>query len=564
MRRFLNAFSRYRPRVLTILLVAAIGALIVLANLSDEVRARIGPPPPPNGLAFDAREATNDDYDLWNVSYGWPLLWRQQVITISFFGGVTGECHSAGRLAANVAMWLAMLGLPAAICEWLLRRYRIGLRWSLRTMLAAVGLIAAGCGWFIAARNQANSGAALVADIESAGNVWLERRGPDWLELIGAGSWRQRIVGAELPQFDHENERLVTRLARLPSLRYLSLTVDRWTPQIADALGEMRALQTLDLKVVDRSPDLGHAVVDALVNNDRLRVLSIDLNPWSDTSPQPGEREFLKVIGNLTQLESLAVYCTSPASENLEGLGRLKNLKTLTLGIVRRNRDDANLGRPLLSRLPALPRLESLLVGSSDVGDRDIQYLARLPSLRSLDLVRTDITGAGLASLASLKSLRELAIGSITDWAMSLRSLCGLKDLRLLHINGLSVLFSTDDATDRDCRRALEALRRSNPSLVIDDDIASVGRSGEAAPPWKDDDWNREVVRRAHLVLRQWAKASKARRDVRRLKRPTADDGAASLHRRCHHRHVQTQIASLGEVGELFRKRPLWRLRQTG
>jgi hypothetical protein len=150
MRRLLNAFSRYRPRVPTVLLVAAIAAPLVLANMSDELRARIGPMPANGGadLSFDVREPVEEgtpDSHRSNLSYGWPLAWRQYVIVMSY-GMVLGECRSPGRLAGNVAMWLTILAVPAALCEWLLRRYRPRLRWSVRSMLIAIGLVAAGCG----------------------------------------------------------------------------------------------------------------------------------------------------------------------------------------------------------------------------------------------------------------------------------------------------------------------------------------------------------------------------------------------------------------------------------
>jgi hypothetical protein len=165
-RRLFAVFSRYRPRVLTLAVLAAIGAVIVLANLSEgySLREATNAPLIPANLEFDLTEprdrASGQRYPvLYNMSYGWPLLWRQYVIGIGMQVGVAigvaGECYSVSRLAGNMAIWLTMLALPAGICEWLVRRYRPRLRFSLRTMLAAMGLAAALCGWSVAVRNRA-------------------------------------------------------------------------------------------------------------------------------------------------------------------------------------------------------------------------------------------------------------------------------------------------------------------------------------------------------------------------------------------------------------------------
>lgn len=62
-RRLFAAFSRYRPRVLTLAVLAAIAAMIGLANLSEEFSSRKVDPrkfnlsPPPSELEFDTGES---------------------------------------------------------------------------------------------------------------------------------------------------------------------------------------------------------------------------------------------------------------------------------------------------------------------------------------------------------------------------------------------------------------------------------------------------------------------------------------------------------------------------
>ena len=133
-----RAFLRFRPRILTLIVFFLAVAVITLANLSyDEPVA-----------------ASTIPYR----SYGWPLIWHRVVLSGHWMTGnlrVVGWYSSLPRLAANVAMWLALLAALATGCEWLLRRYRPRPRWSLRTLLAFVALVAAVCGWYAHARNRA-------------------------------------------------------------------------------------------------------------------------------------------------------------------------------------------------------------------------------------------------------------------------------------------------------------------------------------------------------------------------------------------------------------------------
>jgi hypothetical protein len=149
MRLRLRRFSRYRPRVLTLLVFVVTAALIVLANLSfDQVSDWFA--------GFGVR------------SYGWPLVWHRYVLLVSDFPSTVGWYYSANRLAGNLALWLFLLTTPAVACEWLLRRHRPRLNWSLRTLLVGVGAAAAMCGLFAALRDRADLQNALIAKLQGA------------------------------------------------------------------------------------------------------------------------------------------------------------------------------------------------------------------------------------------------------------------------------------------------------------------------------------------------------------------------------------------------------------
>jgi hypothetical protein len=539
MRPSLKRLFHYRPRFLTLVVLAAVAALLVLANLSEDVRTRRMPTPPPKteaelraSLVFDTREPPDDNPSFngaFSLSYGWPLLWRQYVVEVGFQVGVAsvvyGELHSTGRLAANVLMWLMMLTAPTIVCEWLLRRYRPRLRWSLRTMLVVVGLVAAGCGWFVSARNRIKIEKPLIAAIERArGSVWVDRFGPDWLELVGADPWRRRVVGADLGQGnDARTERLLQRLAKLPHFQYLFVNVDHWTPGMSSAVGKMRQLRTLTIEIDAAEKSLGETLAEILADKRELRGLRIDLSGWSDHNPEQTSRELLVAIGKLTQLESLTLGPNKIASESLPHLAGLTNLKSLTLQSVVLDPYDPARKPCLLSDLPALPHLEAIDLDRSDVDDRDLACLARLPRLKFLDLVGTLVSPAGLAKLAPSESLRELTIG-IEMVTAEIESIGALERLRVLHITGFHGVSSPGELLQRDqlpyaseddiveCLQALEALRKSKPDLVIQGGANAFGWAQRAVMPSRYDMLN-DRSSFARSILREW-KAEQAEKQA--------------------------------------------------
>lgn len=206
----LRAFHRFRPRVLTLIVFVAAAAVIALANLSyDE-------PVPANRIPYR--------------SYGWPLIWHRVVLNGHWMTGnlrVVGWYCSLPRLAANVAMWLVLLAALTAGCEWLLRRYRPRPRWSLRTLLAFVAVVAAACGWYAHARKRAAIQDPLVPERGAYGVplVFVDRWGPKWLDIFGIDSLRRRVVLASNWSLDfHEPaaEQQFLQLARAPHLRHLT------------------------------------------------------------------------------------------------------------------------------------------------------------------------------------------------------------------------------------------------------------------------------------------------------------------------------------------------------
>jgi hypothetical protein len=525
----LGRLWRLRPRLLTLALLSVIGAMIVLANLTDEISRRGADVLAGHGqVRFSLRDAGPVDpnggiHGLWSVSYGWPLIWRQYIL--SFWlgpSGVLGDCYSRGRLASNLAIWLVMLALPAAACEWLLRRHQPHFRWSLRTMLAAVGLAAALCGWFAAARNWADLQDAVIA---AEGNkVWVKRWGPRWLDFVGADRYRRSIVGAKLDlsvaltdEFEadesdfKEKKELLTRLARLRELQYLFIVVDDRSPKLIDPLRSLR----------------------------QLRVLSIDMDADWDYDDQGLSREAKRLshdclasIGTMSHLEHLSLSGMPFVSESLDCLAGLTNLKSLRLA--NHNPDKEAWNHPFLSRLPALPRLEAGNLEESYVGDRGLRYLSVLPRLKTLNLRWTDLTEGdmadlpfnfdpGVAELARLEFLEEVSVTGDMASATGLESLVALKHLKRLHNSGPYIGTHATAELMRDhggevrvlqveaarCRRAVDALRQANPGIVIDDVGDATDWPGERLVPAEYETMPGGMFRATALAsLREWKKGT--------------------------------------------------------
>jgi internalin A len=76
---------------------------------------------------------------------------------------------------------------------------------------------------------------------------------------------------------------------------------------------------------------------------------------------------------------------------------------------------------------------------TSDIGDREMQYLAPLANLRYLDLSDTEVGDAGLADLAGLTKLEWLNLARTRVTSAGLAHLAGMSDLRMLQLSDCRV-----------------------------------------------------------------------------------------------------------------------------
>jgi hypothetical protein len=433
--------------MLTLVALAIVLALLVLSNLS-----------------FD--KGSNGGFA--HKSYGWPLVWHRFV---SFeYGNTIGWYWSASRLAGNVAAWLLMLVATASVSEWLLRRYRPRFRWSLKTMLAVTGLLAASFAWFAAARERASLQDELIKELAwLEPSVAVERWGPQWFDLFGVDRFRRRIIAARV-DVDRGGmdaayvEMLLQRLSGLHELQSLDLHLSQLTPGVPAALSQLPQLK--NLKIRAGSPAAGGEQLS---------------------------HQCLLAIGKMARLERLELSGMMIKSESLTCIGGLAKLRSLAI----MGAETPNGEEPLLSSLPPMPRLASLNLSYSQLQEHDLLRITTLPRLTSLSLAGAVISADGWAELSQLDFLEELEIGNSEDddvgLAAKLESLIALSRLRTCrmrhvalrelllsqqipsaHLGNAYLKLENGDGLivwDRDVervRRALDTLREGKPGIVVD------------------------------------------------------------------------------------------------
>jgi hypothetical protein len=474
-----RALRRYRPlllghpRAATVLVLAITSGLILLANLSMDASPERG----------SARE----------YSYGWPIIWCRLFEYTTMTGSGRVWDYSAARLASDMTLCLMILVVTGAICQWLLTRNRLPLRWSLQTMLVAMAAIATFCAWFAAARNRANRQDALA---ERLGDrfVYFDRWGPQWFDLLGADHLRRRMLGAMVEVRDTQdnaenNTELFEHLTECGSLRFLDIQ-----PYLYHG-----------------RPFRPSATATTFAAIRQVQVLNIDFTRDDPDESRYMTQEWLPALGRLTQLERLRVRMWQEGVDSLGYLATLTNLKTLTLDVCPSEdaKDvDRHRQRLAIAQLPVLPSLVELNI-DVEITDEDLPRLVRFRRLRSLDLSGTAVTGSGLAQLTALESLEELAIDGSMVTASLFESLGEFKRLRTLHIAAWPyhklVTWPSDEYGDRltpvvlddgqtigvfssdpdHLHRALDILRQSQRRMVIDGyDQFRERRNLE--PPWLD------------------------------------------------------------------------------
>jgi hypothetical protein len=371
-------------------------------------------------------------------------------------------------------------------------------------VFVAVGLAGLFCTLCIELRNRADEQDALIERLHET-SVYVERWGPEWLEVVGAGRFRRRITGADvgfncIESKMENNADTLRRLARLPGLQFLDLRAYRYrgpfsfTSDMAKEFDNFRQLRLLNL---DLSND-----------NDGNQILT---HAW------------MNGVAKLTRLERLRVVIRAESPSDLALLASSSNLTSLTLAIDglgdqidhEPGNDENAMASFSLAYLPILSNLEALDLHDVVLDGSTLGHLARFPRLRTLNLCWTSLADTDLSNLAPLQSLEELAIDDDTATATAFEVLISLQRLKVVHIapseyenDERSAAFALDDGHELAVvpaqvgrlRRALQALRNSNPGIAIDGGFHQFEEKGNFEPPWTRGDHGLD------LFVQRWIK----------------------------------------------------------
>lgn len=166
---------------------------------------------------------------------------------------------------------------------------------------------------------------------------------------------------------------------------------------------------------------------------DALRHLKPDDIHTMDVSAMRLEDEAVPYVARLTGLQVLHADKADISNAGIEGLCALSELRELTLA----GADDFDAAG--MTKLPALKKLERLVLRGTNVADDSLRHIGKLPNLRYLDLTRTKISDTGLAHLTNLDALTELALSYTRVKGPGIAHLKSLDALERLDLDGNSV-----------------------------------------------------------------------------------------------------------------------------
>ncbi len=257
-------------------------------------------------------------------------------------------------------------------------------KFSLRSLIVGVGVVAIWLGWWVnSATRQQQAVRAILARGGSIAydyqyDAAITRRLPKgepsrpvWLQRLLGDDYFHNVVmaGLDIDETFHDvgaKDADLLQLKGLPHLKLLYLCGGRITD---DGL-------------------------EHLQNLTELRRLFLWKNPISG--------EGLKYLSRLRKLQHLDLSRTPVTDDHLIYLKNFTGLERIDLA------NNPQLTGSFLEHVADLPHLEELVLRGSGVTDANLVYLKRARKLQALMLDRTRVTDAGMVHLRAVTSLRSL------------------------------------------------------------------------------------------------------------------------------------------------------------
>jgi Leucine-rich repeat (LRR) protein len=256
----------------------------------------------------------------------------------------------------------------------------------------------------------------------------------DWITHAG-GVVRQdssgKLIAADL-RSSWITDSDMFRLAQMPALRKLDLSLTRISDRGLRALHKAPAIEELNLYFAEQITDDG---LSAIRSWKRLKRLNLRGAKITDTT--------LEFLAGIPTLESLDIGYAQITDAGLAFLASLTNLRELTIG-------GNKLAGPGLQSLRQLPHLTYLDLGGSQrtdsglwsitVTEAGLEAVQAIADLKELRLVGTSVAAGGIALLKDLAHLELLDLQGckrVGDDAVG--ALSSLKQLRRLDLHGTSI-----------------------------------------------------------------------------------------------------------------------------
>jgi len=152
----------------------------------------------------------------------------------------------------------------------------------------------------------------------------------------------------------------------------------------------------------------------------------------SDSLDDAGLQQLDEHFKALPRLETLGIGGTNVTDAGLKHLAGLSQVKRLSIW-------GTSITDSGLEYIQGLTQLESLVIRETAITDAGLRCLAGLKHLKTLDLTKTKITGPGLRHLEGLEDLKLLYLGQTKITDAGLQYVTGFRQLKELYLNDTHV-----------------------------------------------------------------------------------------------------------------------------